>query len=304
MLEVSLLGCGGMMPLPGRHLTSMCVRHNGSMLLVDAGEGTQVTLKQVGWGFKSIDTICFTHYHADHISGLPGLLLTIGNSNREAPLHLIGPKGLRHVVQSLLVIAPELPFALKYTELDAKIPNRLVLETGIVLSTHPMTHHVPCLGFCLELPRIGKFDQERARALGLPVQYWGRLQRGESFVQDGHTYTPCMVLGPPRKGLKLCYCTDSRPPKGIVDFVRGADLFICEGLYGDEAKFHKAIEHRHMMFQEAADIAKKAGVRELWLTHFSPALVAPQAFLKNATDIFPNTLVGRDRLGTTLVFEE
>lgn len=292
------------MPLPGRFLTSLCVRHKGDILMIDAGEGTQVTMKLLGWGFKNISTICFTHFHADHISGLPGLLLTIGNSNRTETLRLIGPRGLRRVATSLLVIAPELPFGLEFVELDARTPNSLDMGEGLKIKTHPMQHHVACMGYCLELERLGKFDVERAKSLGLPRQLWGRLQKGERLEYEGFSYTPQMVLGEVRKGIKLCYCTDSRPVEGLPEFVQGADLFVCEGLYGENDKLPKAIEHKHMIFSEAAAIAAKAKVQELWLTHFSPALVSPQAFLRNATDIFENTRIGKDRMTKTLMFEE
>ncbi len=303
MLDVALLGTGGMMPMPGRYLSALLCRFNGRFILIDCGEGTQVSMKMLGWGFKNVDVICFTHFHGDHISGLPGLLLTIGNAGRTEPLHLVGPVGLEYVVKCLCVIAPELPFELVFTELEPE-KNMSVTVAGIDICAYPMRHRIPCLGYTLEVHRKGRFDLKRASALPIPKTWWGRLQRGATLEQDGRVYTEADVLGVPRKGLKVAFCTDSRPVEGLADFVRGADLFICEGLYGDESLAEKAKKHRHMTFSEAAKIAKDGEVGQLWLTHFSPALLDPPAFLKSATDIFANTRTGYDRMHTQLLFEE
>ena len=203
MLDVCLLGCGGMMPLPYRWLTALMTRFNGSSLLIDCGEGTQIAIKEKGWSFKPIDVICFTHYHGDHISGLPGLLLTMGNADRTEPLTLIGPKGLERVVNALRVIAPELPFELKFIEITQ--PEETMELNGYRLKAFRVNHNVLCYGYTLEIDRAGKFDLERALALDIPKQYWKNLQKGELVELDGKTYTPDMVLGAPRKGIKLTY---------------------------------------------------------------------------------------------------
>jgi len=304
MLDVALVGTGGMMPMPNRYLTALLCRLNGSMLLIDCGEGTQVSLKLLGWGFKNIDAICFTHYHADHISGLPGLLLTISNSDRCEPLKLIGPPGLAHVVKGLLTIAPELSFPIEIIELGA-IRQRSNLDiNGYSISTLPLNHRIPCLGYSLSVSRLGKFDVGRAMALGLPVRCWNRLQHGEPVEYEGDVYTSDMVMGAERRGIKVCYITDTRPVPEIPEFISGADLFVCEGLYGGNDKLEKAAEHRHMIFSEAAALAAGGGVKELWLTHYSPAMPDPREFLANATDIFPNTLAARDRTQKTIRFED
>ena len=307
MIELSLVGTGGMMPLPNRFLTSLLLRINGSMILTDCGEGTQISLKLLGWGFKQIDVLCFTHYHADHISGLPGLLLTIGNSGRTEPLLCIGPRGLTQVLKGLLVIAPELPFPIHIHELNSQyesLPLRDV-QVGFLEITAVEAHHrIPCYGYGFLLHRRGKFDMEMAKANQVPMKAWSRLQKTDSFELDGVTYTSDMVLGPPRKGLKVCYSTDTRPVGRLADFVQGSDLFIAEGLYGDPEKQEKAASHMHMTYAEAAGIAKTAGVKELWLTHFSPAMPNPGEFLSHAASIFPRTVIGRDRMGTTLYYEE
>ena len=284
MLDVCLLGSGGMMPLPYRWLTSLMTRFNGSSLLIDCGEGTQIAIKEKGWSFKPIDVICFTHYHGDHISGLPGLLLTMGNADRKEPLTLIGPKGLERVVTALRVIAPEL--------------------NGYRLKAFRVNHNVVCYGYTIEIDRAGKFDLERALSQEIPKQYWKHLQKGETIESDGKTYTPEMVLGAPRKGLKLTYCTDTRPTNSIRENAKGSDLFICEGMYGEKEKAAKAIEYKHMTFYEAATLAKEAEVEEMWLTHYSPSLTKPEEYMEDVRAIFPNAKAGKDRMSVELAFEE
>ena len=250
MLDVCLLGTGGMMPLPRRKLTSLMTRYNGSNLMIDCGEGTQVAVKEKGWSFKPIDVICFTHYHADHISGLPGLLLTMGNAERTEPLTLVGPKGLVRVVSALRVIAPELPFEIQCIELTAQ-EETLELH-GYHITAFRVNHNVTCYGYTLEIKRSGKFDAARAKAQNIPLQYWNPLQKGETITtEEGVTYTPDMVLGPERKGIKLTYTTDTRPVKSIAEHARPSDLFICEGMYGEEEKEQKAKAYKHMTFREA-----------------------------------------------------
>ena len=302
MLDVCLLGTGGMMPLPRRKLTALMTRYNGSNLMIDCGEGTQVAVKEKGWSFKPIDVICFTHYHADHISGLPGLLLTMGNAERKEPLTMIGPKGLTRVVSALRVIAPELPFEIKFIELTK--PEESFELFGYHITAFRVNHNVTCYGYTLEIKRGGKFDAARAREQGIPLKYWNPLQKGETIEEDGKTYTPDMVLGPARKGIKLTYTTDTRPVKSIVKNAMDSDLFICEGMYGEQDKEDKAIVHKHMTFQEAATLARDAQVKEMWLTHYSPSLVHPEEALPEATKIFPDTIAARVRQSVELQFEE
>ena len=302
MLDICLAGTGGMMPLPYRWLTSLMLRYEGSQLLIDCGEGTQIALKKRGWSFKPIDIICITHFHADHISGLVGLLLTMGNAERTEPVTMIGPRGLEKVVNSLRIVAPELPFPIEFIEVSE--PSATITVRDYVITAYKAQHAIPTYGYAVEIPRAGRFQVERAQALGLPVTYWSRLQKGETVEFEGETYYPEMVMGPPRKGLKVAYCTDSRPTRSIVEGARGADLFICEGMYGERGSEERAAEHKHMNFAEAAALAKAAEVRELWLTHFSPALNHPEEFIDVAREIFPNAKTGTDGMSLTLKFTE
>ena len=176
------------MPLPYRWLTSLMARFNGSSILIDCGEGTQIAIKEKGWSFKPIDVVCFTHYHADHISGLPGLLLTMGNAERTEPLTLIGPKGLERVVTALRTIAPELPFEIRYMEING--PEQIFEMNGYRLRAFRVNHNVTCYGYTLEIDRKGKFQVEKAKEQQIPVQLWSRLQKGETLEAGGRIFTP------------------------------------------------------------------------------------------------------------------
>lgn len=302
MIDVCLLGTGGMMPLPYRWLTALMVRYNGHSILIDCGEGTQIALREKGWSPNPIDMICFTHYHADHISGLPGMLLTMGNAERTNPLTLVGPKGLTKVVNALRSIAPELPFEIRFQELAGAEESFTFEELDI--RAFRVSHNVVCYGYSISLERIGKFQVEAAEKLGIEKRYWSRLQKGETIETDAGVFTPDMVLGPARKGLKLTYCTDTRPTESIVKNAAGSDLFICEGMYGEADKKEKAKEHKHMTFAEAAMLAQRAGVGQLWLTHYSPSLTRPEPFMKDVKKIFPRTYAGKDGKSMELQFEE
>lgn len=307
MFDVCLLGTGGMMPLPGRWLTSCLVRFGGHSILIDCGEGTQITLRRLGWSFKDIDYILFTHYHADHISGLPGMLLTIGNCERTEPVTLIGPKGLRRVAEGLLTIAPGLPFPVNIVELTPEqIDNQEEIQL-FDLYARPCRcdHGVLCVGYSLEVKRRPRFDVEKAQQNAVPLKYWNPLQKGQTVVdEEGRELTPDLVLAEERKGIKIAYVTDSRPKHTIAQLAKEADLFICEGMYGDPEKQEKASDHRHMSYEEAATLAKKANVKELWLTHFSPAMPNPQEYLEVAQNIFPETKVGKDRMIREFRYED
>lgn len=302
MLDVCLLGTGGMMPLPYRWLTSLMVRYNGRSILIDCGEGTQIALKEKGWSPKPIDIICFTHYHADHISGLPGMLLTMGNAERTEPLLLIGPKGLTRTVNALRVIAPELPFEIRCEEITE--PEQTFSFEGFRIECFKVNHSVLCYGYSIVVERKGRFQLERAMELGIDRKYWNRLQKGDTIETDMGVLTPDMVLGPPRKGLKVTYCTDSRPTDSIVRNACQADLFICEGMYGEEDKQDQARHYKHMTFREAAEMARKAQPTEMWLTHYSPSLVRAEDYMKDVRKIFPAAYAGKDGKTVELRFED
>ena len=302
MLDLCLLGTGGMMPLPYRWLTSLMTRFNGSTLMIDCGEGTQIAVREKGWSCNPIDVICFTHYHGDHISGLPGLLLTMGNADRTEPLTLVGPRGLERVVNALRVIAPELPFEIKFIEITK--PEEVLELNGYRITAFRVNHNVTCYGYTLEILRQGKFSPDSAREHEIPLKFWNPLQKGQTVEDEGRIYTPDMVLGPPRKGIKLTYTTDTRPTESILRNAKDSDLFICEGMYGEDDKIEKAKGYKHMTFREAATLARDAGVGEMWLTHYSPSLVRPDDYMDTVREIFPKAWPGKDGKSVELNFEE
>ncbi len=302
MLDLCLLGTGGMMPLPYRWLTSLMLRYNGSSLLIDCGEGTQIAIREKGWSFRPIDIICITHFHGDHISGLPGILLAMSNSDRTEPLTMIGPKGLERVVKALRVIAPELPFEIKFIELTE--PQQQIRLHGYVIDAFKVNHRVTCYGYSISIERAGMFEVDKAKQNDVPMRFWSRLQKGETIESDGRVYFPELVLGPARKGLKVTYTTDTRPTDSIVRNAKDSDLFICEGMYGEKGDVNNAVKYKHMTFEEAGRLAKQAGVKELWLTHYSPVLNRPEQYIEDVRQIFQNSYPGKDKKSLELNFEE
>lgn len=302
MLDVCLLGCGGMLPLPKRFLTSLLIRHGGKSILIDCGESTQVALHLCGWSVKQIDHILITHFHGDHVVGLPGLLMTMGNNGRTEPVHIWGNPGLQRILDGLLVVCSQLPFEVvchDITETDYQF-----MAGSLQVQALPVEHRVPCVAYSLVLPRAGKFDAARAKARNIPLQYWAPLQKGQT-VTDGDTiYYPEDVLGAPRRGLKLTYATDCRPSEALTNLAQNSDLFVAEGLYGDEEKQPGAAEKGHMVYSEAATMARNAKVGQLWLTHYSPAMLEPEEHLSVAQNIFANSRCGTNLMTTTLKFQE
>jgi ribonuclease Z len=226
----------------------------------------------------------------------------MGNAERTKPLTLVGPKGLERVVSALRMIAPELPFGLRFVELTEA---REHLRLGpYEIDAFRVNHNVVCYGYALSIPRKGKFDVDRAKASNIPVKLWNRLQKGESIEWEGSAYTPDMVMGPARRGLKVVYCTDTRPVPVIAEYAREADLFICEGMYGEDGKEAKAREYKHMTFYEAAKLAKEAGPKVMWLTHYSPSLTRPEEFMDKVKSIFPAAVAAKDGRTVELEFDE
>lgn len=302
MIEAMLLGTGAMMPLPHRWLSSLLVRSSGQMTLFDCGEGTQIAWRSAGWGMRRLGAICLSHCHADHVAGLPGLLHALTWADRDELVTIYGPAGTLRVVEGLRVIAPMLPYPVAVRELAPgdvfALPGGL---TGTVAAGH---HALPVLAYRVDLPRAPRFELERARALGVPLELWRRLQAGEMVTWARRSAQPEQVMGPPRRGVSLAYVTDTRPVPGFLPLLEAVDLLVCEGTYGDSADTEKAARNTHMTFAEAAGLAAAAKVGRLWLTHFSPGMADPGAFAANARAIFPETTVGYAGLTTDLTFPD
>ena len=302
MLDITLLGTGGMMPLPRRWVTSLLVRYNGASLLVDCGEGTQIALREKGWSFKPVNTILLTHFHADHIAGLPGFFLTMGNSDRTEPVTVIGPRGLSRIMTAVRTIAPELPFEVNFIEIDGN--EQIFLIDGMEITAFRVQHNIVCYAYEISVRRKGRFDAARAKAQEIPLRFWNPLQKGETIEDGERIYTPEMVLGEERKGLKVVYATDTRPVPAITEHALNADLLVCEGMYGEPGMDKKAREHRHMTMQEAAQIGKDAQPVNMWLTHYSPSLVRPDQYMSSVHAIYPNVIAAKDGQEITLKFED
>lgn len=304
MVDLTLLGTGGGMPMPNRFLSCTLLSYKGRKILIDCGEGTQVSMRMCNSGFKSIDIICITHIHGDHIIGLPGLLGTIGNSGREDKIIIIGPKGITEVVNSLRVIVPYLPYEIEIIENPTQeiYINNEYIKKDVVISTLELEHSAPCIGYNFYIKRKPKFDVQKAMENNIPKLLWNKLQNEESVLYDGILYEPHLIKGDDRKGIKITIITDSRPIEEMVDFIKDSDYFICEGTYGLDEDLPKAIKNKHMTFKEAATLAKNGNAKVLLLTHFGSAMDDPLIYEENAKAIFKNTVIGYDRYSDIINF--
>ena len=303
MLEFCTLGTGGTLPIPERALSSLYVRVNGRSLLIDCGEGTQVGIRRLGWGFRCLDGMLLTHYHGDHCTGIAGLLLSLEKAGRDEPFHIWGPKGLKRVIEGLCVIVPPLSFAVMLHELPAEGGGLELI--GLKIRAFPVDHGgIPCFGYRMTLERGAVFDPEKATALGVPVSDWKRLQQGETVRYGLKKVRREDVTGGNRKGITLVFSTDTRPCEMLEKHCGDADLLILEGMYGTEEKMPQALKNHHMLFTEAAEIARKTEAGGLLLTHFSTSMETPEEYLPAAREIFERTWAAADGQTVTMRYPE
>lgn len=300
MLDLCLLGACGMMPLPGRWLSCLLLRNGATLTLFDCGEGTQIPWKALGWGFRQLGAICFSHMHADHVAGLPGVLFMVAHAGRTDPLDIYGPPGTAYVIEGLRRIAADLPFSVRIHEY--KGGERFDLPGSLRGSCAAAAHGIPCLAYRVELERKPAFLVEEAQALGLPVQFWSRLQHGETIEYNGQTILPSQVLGASRRGISFAYITDTRPTPALSAFAYDVDLLVCESMYDDPNDLPLARANAHMIAEESATLAKAAGAHALVLTHFSPKIHDFSIAERAASRIFTNTRAARDGMVITLEY--
>jgi len=298
-LEAFILGCGGMMPLPNRHLTSVLLRREGELFLFDCGEGTQVSLRRLNLRWKKISVIFISHTHADHVTGIPGLLMLSSQVDRDDPLYIIGPPRIAEYIEtSRRVLDMYINYEIIVQEITA--PGIVYKGDGFHVRCFPLKHTKPCYGYTLEEEmRPGEFHPQKAEALNVPMgKLWGKLQKGETVqAPDGREVRPEDVMGPARMGRKFSFVTDSLAFPEISAHVTGSDLFVCEGMFARELT-EDAHDKKHMTAEEAARLAAaSADIKKLALIHYSPRYTEHELkqILKEAKNIFPETVLSRDR---------
>jgi ribonuclease Z len=306
-LEVFVLGTGGMMPLPGRGLTSVLVRREGELFLFDCGEGTQIGLRRLNLRWKKITSIFISHTHADHVTGLPGIIMLSSQVDRDEPLYIFGPPKIREFVDAM---RRTLDMYINYDIVVREVEggSAVVQAEDYAIRTHALVHTKPCLAYSLvENMRPGVFFPDKAASLGVPRgPMWSLLQGGETVrLADGTAVSPSQVMGSPRKGRKICFATDTVAAPGLADFARDADLFICEGMFSEDLA-ETAAEKRHLTAAQAARIARDGSVKRLGLIHYSPRYSERElkTLLGEAKEIFPESFLTRDLQHLEMPFEE
>ena len=298
-LEAFVLGCGGMMPLPYRHLTSVLLRRDGDLFLFDCGEGTQVSLKRLNLKWKKIDAIFISHTHADHVTGLPGMLMLSAQVDRTEPLYIYGPPKVREYVETSRQV---LDMYINYPIIIKEITAPCVVHEGkdFYIRAFPLSHTKTCVGYTLEeLDRPGEFNPQKAEELGIPRgPLWGKLQRGEEVTSaDGKIISPGDVMGEKRSGRKFSFVTDTQYLPSIAREVQGSDLLICEGMFADDCE-DQAKEKKHMTARQAATIARDSASSRMAMIHYSPRYTDREldVLLKQAQEVYPKAELTKDRM--------
>lgn len=308
MIDLILIGTGALQPLPDRALASAAVTANGRVLLLDCGEGTQSAARRAGVSLVKIDVIALTHFHGDHTYGLPGLLQSMGMGGRTEPVTIIGPTGLEEAMQPFRMLCPFLPFELKLLEISTSPVPMQQFHAGwpanAVLQSFSTAHRVPSQGYRFDLTRSGKFHPEKAKALGVPVTEWKKLQHGESVCVENAVIQPQQVMDEARRGISIAYTGDTAYCSEASNAASDVDVLICEATYAENDQQESAEEHGHMTFAQAAALARESGAHSLWLTHYSPMIDDPESFRNNASCIFDKVVCGYDGLKEPLCYSD
>ncbi len=310
-MEAFVLGSGGVMPLPNRHLTSVLLRREGEVFLFDAGEGTQISLRALNLKWKKISAILISHTHADHVTGLPGMLMLSSQVDRVDPLYVIGPPRIAEYVESnRRALEMYINYEIRVQEIsEPSVPQTVYCGDGFVIRSFPLRHSRVCVGYSLiEDPRPGVFFPDRAVALGVPRgPLWARLQSGEAVtLENERTVEPVEVLGPPRAGRKFSYVTDTLPTDDIPGEIAGSDLLIIEGMFTEEHRESARVK-KHMTAGDAAGIAVRAGgIQKMGLIHYSPRFTDRQLkeLLQEAVEFFPQSFLTRDRMAVDIPYRD
>jgi ribonuclease Z len=296
-MELFVLGTGGMMPLPSRGLTSVLLRREGELFLFDCGEGTQVSLRRLALRWKKISVIFVSHTHADHVTGIPGMLMLSSQVERNEPLYIIGPPRIKEYVEASRRI---LDMYINYEIVVREVFGQEVVyeAEGYRVRSYPLHHTKPCLAYCLEEDmRPGVFDPEAAEALGVPRgPMWSTLQSGVPVrLASGAEVSPEQVMGPLRPGRKFSFVTDTGWVPGLSDFVRGSNLLICEGMFAEDLA-EDAVDKKHLTAVQAARIARQGEVGRMGLIHYSPRYTERELrhLLYQARRTFPASFLTRD----------
>ncbi|MGN0740134.1 MAG: ribonuclease Z [Treponema sp.] len=306
-MEVFILGCGGMQPLPYRHLTSVLLRRDGDLFLFDGGEGTQVSLKRLNLKWKKINAIFVSHTHADHVTGLPGIMMLSSQVDRTEPLYIYGPPKIAEYIEtSRKVLDMYINYPVIVKEISA--PCIVHEEKDFIIRAFPLKHTKTCVGYTLEeKDRPGEFNPERAKELKVPCgPLWSKLQGGQSVqALDGTTVNPSDVLGAARKGRKFSYVTDTLYIDSIADEVRNSDLLICEGMF-ENALLDQAKEKKHMTASQAATIARDSNSKKMALIHYSPRYTDRELVVleEEAKKIYPGVILSKDRMCFEIPYED
>lgn len=306
MVDLTLLGCGGNMPMPNRNLSSLFVSYKGKSILFDCGEGTQIAMRKYGTGFKDLDLILISHLHGDHTFGLAGLMSSMTNCGKTDLLTIVGPTGIKNMVNSIIPMIGFLPFPINVIEDPPAVFTLACHEVfrEIDFSVTRLDHSMQCFGYRLHFRRLPEFSVEKAKANNVPMKIWKDLQKHYSVTFDGVQYTSDMIWGKRRKGITLSFIADTRYMSRIAEFVQGSDLLVCEAMYGAPEDIEKAEKNKHMLFAESAKIASDGHVKRLVLTHFSPSMENPTDHIANATNVFADAIIGYDGMELKLNYEE